>query len=193
MLPGSLNFIALLKSLWVPLKLDGGNRAGFLFMENLNRVKKETILWAKEKKSREDSEHAGIESWLASMMEGAGMGFQSDVSKVESVQKEKGRREILVDRGELWSLKSRAFWLSSGDENTKVFHAYAKVRKSQNTIWELGNDRGHKDSSFEELSTLAVNHFKQLFSAQQGTSIAEIIKLQVYSLDLSIKKAMKLF
>lgn len=55
--------------------MDGGNREGFLFMENLKRLKKETILWAKEKKSREDSELAGIESWIASMMEGEGLGF----------------------------------------------------------------------------------------------------------------------
>ena len=67
------------------------------------------------------------------------------------------------DREELWQLKSRAIWLSSGDENTKFFHAYAKGRKSQNTIWELQDDRGVKDSSFEDLSSMGVRHFWKLF------------------------------
>lgn len=44
-------------------------------MENLKRLKKETILCAMEKKSREDSKLARIESWLDSMMEGVGLGF----------------------------------------------------------------------------------------------------------------------
>lgn len=68
-------YIALLKSLWVPLNLDGGNMAGLLLMENLKRLKKETILWAKDKKRREDVELVRIELRIASIMEGVGLGF----------------------------------------------------------------------------------------------------------------------
>ena len=99
------------------------------------------------------------------MMEGEGLGFQYDASKAELVLKEKRRREILVAREESWRLKSRSIWLSSRDENTKFFHAYAKGRKMQNTIWELGDDLGNKVSSFDDLSRLGVNHFKHLFIA----------------------------
>ena len=52
-----------------------------------------------------------------------------------------------------------------------------KGRKIQNTIWELNYDVGHKVSSFEGLSRLGVNHFKNLFTSQQETSIAEIINI----------------
>ena len=83
----------------------------------------------------------------------------------------------MSDREEVWRLKSRAIWLSSGDENTKLFHAYAKGRKSHNTIWEMNDDRGHKASSFDELSSMGFNHFKSIFSAQQVSSIGEIIKI----------------
>ena len=134
-------------------------------------------MWAKENKSREDVELVEIELWLASMIEGEGLGFQSEVSKADLVQKEKRRKKILADREELWRLKSRVIWLSSGDENTKLFHAYAKGRKSQNIIWEMSDDRGHKVSSFDDLSSMGVNHFKRIFSAQQGSSIAKTIKV----------------
>lgn len=33
----NLDYIALLKSIWVPLNLDEGNKVGLLFMENLKR------------------------------------------------------------------------------------------------------------------------------------------------------------
>lgn len=57
----------------------------------------------------------------------------------------------------------------------------------------MSDDRGHKVSLFEDLSSMGVNHFKRIFSAQQGPSIAEIIKVAGFFPVLLIKKAMKLF
>lgn len=82
-----------------------------------------------------------------------------------------------MDREALWRLKSRAIWLASGDENTKCFHAYARGRKVQNTIWEMSDDRGDRVSDFDGISSLGVNHFKKLFLNPSGTSIAEIVKI----------------
>lgn len=108
---------------------------------------------------------------------GDNIGFLTYVLKLSLVQKEKRRKEILEEREALWCPKSRAIWLLSGDENTKFFHAYAKGRKAQNTIWEMQDDRGIKVTNFEGLSSMGVNHFKSIFSAQQGTSIAEIVEI----------------
>ena len=47
-----------------------------------------TIIWAKENKIREDTKISELETWLSSMMEGEGMGFQSELAKVELVLKE---------------------------------------------------------------------------------------------------------
>ena len=134
-------------------------------------------MWDKAKKTQEEVELAKIKLWLASMMEGEGFGFLMEGSKVALAQKEKCGKEIMVTHEELWRLKRRAISLLCGDENTKFFHPYAKCRKAHNTIWEMCDDRGYKDSSFNELSFMEVNHFKSIFVAQQGSSIAEIIKI----------------
>jgi hypothetical protein len=61
--------------------------------------------------------------------------------------------------------KEWAIWLDKGDENTKLFHAFAKGRKVSNTIWKL---KGHGDTSvstFEGLAEMGKNHFQALFKA----------------------------
>ena len=83
----------------------------------------------------------------------------------------------MKDREDLWRLKGRAIWLLSGDENTKFFNAYGKGRKVHNAIWELQDDKGAISSSFEGLSSMGVKHFKNLFEAQRGTPIVEIISM----------------
>jgi hypothetical protein len=46
-----------------------------------------------------------------------------------------------------------------------------------NTIWGLKQGDGQTVNSFEGLSTLGISHFKDLFKAQEGSSIAEIVNV----------------
>ena len=68
-------------------------------------------------------------------------------------------------------------WLSCGDENTKFFQAFARGRKIVNTIWDLRDWVGEEVSSFEGLAKLGTEHFCELFKAQEGSSIAEIVQV----------------
>ena len=77
----------------------------------------------------------------------------------------------------MWRLKSRAIWLQCGDENTKFFQAFAKGRKFTNSIWELSSADGVQESSFEGLADMGVRYFGDLFSAQPGVNIAEVIRV----------------
>ena len=52
-----------------------GNRAVVQFMENLKKLKKDTIPWAHAKIMREDEELTFMEAWINSKSEGDGLGF----------------------------------------------------------------------------------------------------------------------
>lgn len=51
------------------------------------------------------------------------------------------KKKILEDREVKCRLKNKAIWLECGDDNIKLFQAYAKCRKMGNTIWNL-SDQG---------------------------------------------------
>jgi hypothetical protein len=70
--------------------------------------------------------------------------------------------------------------MDKGDENTKFFHAYAKGRKSKNTIWKLQDQEGRMVSTFEGLDEMGKNHLKSLFKAGQRENIADIVRLSIY-------------
>jgi hypothetical protein len=53
---------------------------------------------------------------------------------------------------------------------------FSKGRKLNNTIWSLTQRDGQLVNTFEGLSSLGISHFKDLFKAQSGSSIGEIVK-----------------
>ena len=56
-------------------------------------------------------------------------------------------------------------WLECGDDNTKLFHAYARGRKEANIIWSLKDDLGSTHDTFEGMAASGVEHFKNLYKA----------------------------
>ena len=89
----------------------------------------------------------------------------SQESKVHLLRIEGRRTYLLLEREETWNLKSRAIWLDCRDDNTKIFHAYARGRKAANTIWSLKDEQGEANSSFEDKARICVAHFKNIFKA----------------------------
>jgi hypothetical protein len=170
-------FLDLVRELWVNIPEDSQFPAAVLFVENLKRLKQATKGWAREKKLKEDKEVIDIDSKLAELHDGEGQGFLNQETKEQLFGLEKRRRAILAEREAQWRLKSRALWLACGDENTKFFQAFSKGRKMTNTIWSLRNQRGEEVKNHNELAKLGTEHFKELYSAQEETSIAEIIKV----------------
>ena len=149
----------LFKETWIHPDGRSQEGKGFLFMENLKKLKKATIEWEKSRRERQKEDLVLINEELQRMECTEIDGYRSQESKEKILLLEKQRDQILLSKEEEWRLKSRAIWLKAGDENTKFFHNYAKGRKNANTIWKLKNEEGEEANTFEELSLLGRNHF----------------------------------
>jgi len=162
---------------WVPFDRESVGSAAFQFADNIKNLKRLIKDWSIAKNRREDAELKQVEEDLLMMYESEGGGLISPESKEALTRLEGRRNSLLCEKEETWRLKSRAIWLSSGDDNTKFFHAYANGRKAANTIWSLTDDEGVTHSNFEDKARCGVNHFQNLFRAPNQANIAEVIRL----------------
>eukprot|EP00253_Pinus_taeda_P010189 PITA_10189 len=170
------SFIKLFKEIWRHPDNSTSEDRGSLFMENLKKLKKATITWAKDRKAKQNEEITWISEELQKLESIEEDGYASQESKERILHLEKLKSQILLAQEEEWRLKSIAIWLKAGDENTSFFHNYAKGRKFVNTIWNLKNEEGREAKTFESLSALGQNHFHNLFADQGEITIAEVIK-----------------
>eukprot|EP00253_Pinus_taeda_P025512 PITA_25512 len=170
------SFCKLFNDTWIHQGHNIGVDKSFLFMENLKRLKKATISWAKDKKLKQSEEMSRIREELKHMESMETDGYSSQASKDRILFLEKQQNKTLLEKEEEWRIKSRAIWLKAGDENTRFFHNFAKGRKSANTIWRLKDEEGRDVSSFHELSGLGKRHFQNIFTDQREATITEVFK-----------------
>jgi hypothetical protein len=55
---------------------------------------------------------------------------------------EQERNNILHANEEKWRQRSRAIWVQSGDQNTKLFHHFSNHRRNRKHIWEISDEFG---------------------------------------------------
>lgn len=75
--------------------------------------------------------------------------------------------EVLHYEELLWFQRSREEWISSGDRNTKFYHAITRVRKATSRIRGLKNDQGIWESDDDNLKNLVLNHFNNVYKKDQ--------------------------
>jgi hypothetical protein len=68
-------------------------------------------------------------------------------------------------------------WLKVGDENIKFFHHHANGRKEKNTIWSIHKSDGSEATSFEDISTVGISHFQNLFKVENRATIDSILQV----------------
>jgi hypothetical protein len=105
-----------------------------------------------------------------------------DLSK-QIQSKEKELDDLLEKEETWWSQRSRALWLTHGDQNTKFFHQKASQRRRKNKIEAIKDPRDILHTEQEEIENIFIDHFQQLFSSQDTTNISETVQVVNNKLD----------
>jgi hypothetical protein len=184
-----LEYQALVHKLWIPIGQYLDTHVVVHFLENLKRIKHETITLAHEKKLKEEQELKLIEQSLLDWQDGNGMGFFSRVDKEDLVRLEHRKRALLTDKEASWRLKSCVIWLTFGDENTKLFHSYSKGRKMKTLFGVLNRMMVKLPIPLKSYLHWAF-HILNIFSRhRREPPLLKLLKLPGYSLILLRRKS----
>lgn len=77
---------------------------------------------------------------------------------------------LLLQEESYWRQRSKVFWLSDGDSNSKFFHALASAYRQRNTRKKLHNDSGNWLTAHDDLCSLVRNYFTTIFAEKQGVT-----------------------
>lgn len=72
--------------------------------------------------------------------------------------------EIYSQQEIFWSQRSKQLWLREGDQNSKYFHASAKVRRKRNHITTLQDSNGREVGLDSGLQEVMEGYFRELFT-----------------------------
>ena len=85
-------------------------------------------------------------------------------SQEEILEVSRKLQETYQDEEEYWHQKSRNMWYSSGDLNTKYYHALTKQRRVRNRIVGLHDAAGNWITDDNGVEKVAVDYFAELFT-----------------------------
>lgn len=171
------SYIQLVQEYWQnnPIRENEELSAGFV--RKLTELKRITKIWAHQKRIKDNLTLNEAERVIAEFENSSIGTFTTQESKDEYNLLIAKRSQILKEREESWRLRSRATWLTEGDNNTKFYHKFANGRKAINTIWELKDNRGQTVSSQQNLARLATEHFRGIYKVTGVINILEIMRV----------------
>jgi len=157
------DFSLLIKQSWNSMRQWTNSSTIQLLCSKLNNLKRAVICWHRDKKVQLQSELLQIDSKKVVIFDKCltQIFAQVDLETLKILKQEK--EKILAIEENTWQLKSKAIWLNSGDKNTKFFHKYDNMIRTQNTIWDIEDDSGVLHTSDSEIKKIAMEHFKTQF------------------------------
>ena len=93
----------------------------------------------------------------------------NDRSQEEILEVSQELQEAYKDKEEYWHQKSRNMWYSSGDLNTKLYHALTKQRQIRNKIVGLHDESGNWITDENGVEKIVVDYFEGLFTTTNPT------------------------
>jgi hypothetical protein len=85
--------------------------------------------------------------------------------------------ELLYHEDMMWLQRSRIAWLWEGNQNTQYFYRQAMWRAQKNKITKLKNQNNEWCEDPKVLQTMAVDFFRDLYSADSNVDPSKLIEL----------------
>ncbi|XP_048609142.1 uncharacterized protein LOC125584535 [Brassica napus] len=128
-----------------------GTRTGIV--EQISNCRREIAKWRKNNPPYGKEKIADLQKALEEV--------QTDDSRSQEDIMEVSRKlqEAYKDEEEYWHQKSRNMWYSSGDLNTKFYHALTKQRRARNMIVGLHDGEGNWITEDNGIERVAVEYF----------------------------------
>ncbi|XP_059064717.1 uncharacterized protein LOC131856805 [Cryptomeria japonica] len=80
--------------------------------------------------------------------------------------------DILAKEKVFWHQKSREFWLSDGDRNTKFFHNSTKQRRTVNRITKIKTSEGKTIEDPNLITSKVVKYFENILNNWEGSNLS---------------------
>ena len=140
------------------------------FITKINNCRHEISSW------RKDNQPYGKEN--IQNLQQALEDVQTDNNRTQEDIREISRKlqEAYKDEEEHWHQKSRNMWYSSGDLNTKFYHALTKQRRIRNKIVGLHDEAGNWITDENGVEKVAVDYFDGLFNSTNPTEFDSFLE-----------------
>ncbi|XP_048627306.1 uncharacterized protein LOC125595986 [Brassica napus] len=96
-------------------------------------------------------------------------------SQEDIIEVSKKLQDAYKDEEEYWHQKSRNTWYTSGDLNTKFYHALTKQRRVRNRIVGLYDALGNWITEDMGVEKVAVDYFEELFTTTSPTEFDDFL------------------
>jgi hypothetical protein len=142
-------------------------------VRKLKSLKTNSIIWLKRKKEMETTTLRELELQISCLH---GLKARSDQktdldAKLHTL--EATRLHMLQANEIRWRLKSRALWISSGDNNSRFFHRFASHRRNKKLIWEIEAENGSTVHRLDDIKQEAHNYYNFFFKEDHNFSIQD--------------------
>ncbi|CAC5405807.1 unnamed protein product [Mytilus coruscus] len=139
------------------------DEAPLIWIDNLKyKIKKETQVYAKDKKYIERSEYFKLQNKFEKISNLAANNYKYNVNEFEEIKSKIKNYKEEKCKGAI--LRSKASWAIEGDKNSKYFLQLEKHRQESNSIKEIENDNGKLLTSTQDILNEIKTFYEKLYS-----------------------------